>query len=35
EITLSKVLEHTKKALLELIENDDLSAISSKYSLKA
>ncbi|TEY10905.1 aminoacyl-tRNA hydrolase, partial [Campylobacter sp. CH185] len=24
-----------KKALLELIENDDLSAISSKYSLKA
>ena len=35
ELILSKVLEHSKKALLELIRNDDLSAISSKYSLKA
>lgn len=35
EIILSKVLEHAKEALLELIKNDDLAAISSKYSLKA
>ncbi|ECP7275753.1 aminoacyl-tRNA hydrolase [Campylobacter jejuni] len=35
EIILSKVLKHAKEALLELIKNDDLSFISSKYSLKA
>ncbi|MDN2934256.1 aminoacyl-tRNA hydrolase, partial [Campylobacter coli] len=34
ELILSKFLEHSKKALIEIIRNDDLSAISSKYSLK-
>ncbi|MBM0636762.1 aminoacyl-tRNA hydrolase [Campylobacter sp. VicNov18] len=35
EVILTKVLQHSKEALLELIKNDDLSAVSSKYSLKA
>ena len=35
EIILNKLLEYSKKALFELIANDDLSAVSSKYSLRA
>ncbi|RQD68765.1 aminoacyl-tRNA hydrolase [Campylobacter hepaticus] len=33
ELILSKVLIHAKEALFELIKNDNLSLISSKYSL--
>ncbi|MCW1360574.1 aminoacyl-tRNA hydrolase [Campylobacter sp. US33a] len=35
EVILSKVLEQSKKALLELISSGDLTAVSSKYSLKS
>lgn len=35
KMILAKVLEHSKKALLELISTDNLSDISSKYSLKS